>query len=521
MLEEERKYEVDAGFALPDLTDCVPDGRPARSCARRRRCARPTTTPPTCGWPGPARRCATGGATTSRGRSSCPPTPRASATRSPAPGPPSTPPERLLDLVTAYTRGAPLAPVAVRAHRAPAPTSCCDRDDRVLVEVVDDTVTVLDGRRVPLKFREIEVERKAGRAQAARRGRGARCATPAPIAGDFTPKHVRALGLPAAATPPDWPRPPTRLPEAADAPPTWSRPRSAATSAASSTHDPLVRLRAPVRRRTTPPCTRCGSAAGGCAATCARSARCWTATWADQLRAELSWLADALGAARDAEVLRARLRAHRRRRPAGAARRGVRRPHRRRPGRPARGRAGRAGQGDALASATTALLDALRRGRPRAAADRRGASEPADDRAARAGRPAVAPARLRRQRASPAPADLDPSAPTSDWHAVRINGKRARYAVEAVAGVLGGEAAAAGQGARPRCRTCSASTRTRPSPPTPGSAIANADPDDHALAVTAGRLYERERAAVRAVRAAFPAAWRRAAAPQTDRSGCA
>jgi hypothetical protein len=40
--------------------------------------------------------------------------------------------------------------------------------------------------------------------------------------------------------------------------------------------------------------------------------------------------------------------------------------------------------------------------------------------------------------------------------------------------------------------------------------IAHADPDDHALAVTAGRLYERERAAVRAARASFPEAWRAA-----------
>jgi hypothetical protein len=37
--------------------------------------------------------------------------------------------------------------------------------------------------------------------------------------------------------------------------------------------------------------------------------------------------------------------------------------------------------------------------------------------------------------------------------------------------------------------------------------IAQSDPDDHALAVTAGRLVERERATVRRVRAEFPAAW--------------
>jgi hypothetical protein len=45
-------------------------------------------------------------------------------------------------------------------------------------------------------------------------------------------------------------------------------------------------------------------------------------------------------------------------------------------------------------------------------------------------------------------------------------------------------------------------------------AIAAAYPDDRALAVTAGRLFERERAAIRHVRAAFPDAWRKADRPQ-------
>ena len=38
-----------------------------------------------------------------------------------------------------------------------------------------------------------------------------------------------------------------------------------------------------------------------------------------------------------------------------------------------------------------------------------------------------------------------------------------------------------------------------------------ADPDDHTLAVTAGRLIERERASIREARAAFPRGWRKAA----------
>jgi hypothetical protein len=44
--------------------------------------------------------------------------------------------------------------------------------------------------------------------------------------------------------------------------------------------------------------------------------------------------------------------------------------------------------------------------------------------------------------------------------------------------------------------------------------IAAASPGDHALAVTAGRLFERERAAIRTVRAEFPEAWRKAAKPR-------
>jgi len=48
-------------------------------------------------------------------------------------------------------------------------------------------------------------------------------------------------------------------------------------------------------------------------------------------------------------------------------------------------------------------------------------------------------------------------------------------------------------------------------------AIADADPDDHVLALTAGRLFERERAAVRAARAAFPLAWQAASLPRLTR----
>jgi CHAD domain-containing protein len=104
---------------------------------------------------------------------------------------------------------------------------------------------------------------------------------------------------------------------------------------------------------------------------------------------------------------------------------------------------------------------------------------------------------------------LDPMAPDDEWHAVRIRAKRARYATEAVAAVLGGTAAelakaiADAQGLLGEHQDAAIAAQT-------WLGIALADPDDHALAVTAGRLYERERAAVRRARDCFPAVWARA-----------
>jgi inorganic triphosphatase YgiF len=220
-----------------------------------------------------------------------------------AAGPSTVPPGRLLDLVTAFTRGAPVQPVIVLNTQRVA-YQLCDRDDRVAVEVVDDSVTVHDGRRAVLKFREIEAERKHGRAklldrvEATLRDAGA-------VVGDFTPKYVRALGLP-AMEPPDWPAPPSRLPK---------RPTAADVVAAALrrdihriiSHDPLVRLRAPVGVDDTAVhqmrvgCRRLRSDLRTFASLVNRE-------WSARLRTELGWLAAALGLARDAEVLRERLR---------------------------------------------------------------------------------------------------------------------------------------------------------------------------------------------------------------------
>jgi CHAD domain-containing protein len=105
--------------------------------------------------------------------------------------------------------------------------------------------------------------------------------------------------------------------------------------------------------------------------------------------------------------------------------------------------------------------------------------------------------------------DLDPAAPDEDWHAVRVNGKRARYAADAVADVIGGSAPALAK-ALGSVQNLLGEHQDAAVAAETWLSIARADPDDHALAVTAGRLYERERAAVRVARDAFPAAWQAA-----------
>jgi CHAD domain-containing protein len=105
--------------------------------------------------------------------------------------------------------------------------------------------------------------------------------------------------------------------------------------------------------------------------------------------------------------------------------------------------------------------------------------------------------------------ELDPLAPDEEWHAVRIRAKRARYATEAVAEVLGGTAAELAK-AVSGVQSLLGDHQDAAVAAQTWLAIAHADPDDHALAVTAGRLYERERAAVRRARDKFPEVWDKA-----------
>src|SRR5256884_691236 len=153
------------------------------------------------------------------------------------------PPEAALEVVRAYVRKAELVPVA-RLSTVRRRVRLVDATGTRVAEVVDDEVSVRDGRRVAARFREIEVEVLStngvdGSDSAdgiltplVTRLRGAGAGVPDP-----TPKHIRALG-PRAIEPPEVSAQP--LPPDARAKDVI-RNAIAESVAALLHHDPLVR----------------------------------------------------------------------------------------------------------------------------------------------------------------------------------------------------------------------------------------------------------------------------------------
>lgn len=173
-----------------------------------------------------------------------------------------------------------------------------DPAGRPLGEVADDEVTVLEDERVAARFREVEVEVAPGAPDhfldlVVERLRSAGAGDP-----ETMPKLVRALG-PRALAPPD-----PAVPPLDPQPSAASVVRSAiATSVLRLlNHDPIVRL-------------DLGSHGVHQARVSTRRLRSDLRTfgllvdpiWGEELRAELKWLADALGAVRDLDVLGQRL----------------------------------------------------------------------------------------------------------------------------------------------------------------------------------------------------------------------
>src|SRR5437870_2458512 len=209
------------------------------------------------------------------------------------------PPEAALEVVRAYVRKAELVPVA-RLSTVRRRVRLVDAAGARVAEVVDDEVSVRDGRRVAARFREIEVEVGGNNG-----GDGiitplvALLRTAGAGAPDPTPKHIRALG-PRATEPPEVaPEPLLPAAPARDV----IRHTLAESVAAILHNDPLVRTgRDPeavhqARVATRKPRSNLRS-----------FGPLLDPGWTEPLRSELGWLAMGLGAVRDREVLLERLR---------------------------------------------------------------------------------------------------------------------------------------------------------------------------------------------------------------------
>lgn len=327
------------------------------------------------------------------------------------------PPEAAVEVVRAYVRKSELVPVA-RLSTVRRRVRLVDGQGARVAEVVDDEVSVRDGRRVASRFREIEVEAPTENGSdgvitpLVNRLRSAGAGAPDP-----TPKHMRAIG-PRAHEPPEVaPQPLPPNPSAQDV----IKYALAESVAALLHHDPLVRTgRDPEAVHQARVATR----------KLRSNLRTFSSLldpdWAEPLRSELGWLAMSLGAVRDREVMLDRLRERAKTLPASDNR-----------------------SANALLQLLATDIDALR---TKLAADldaqryvdllerlveaaHSPATLPEADQPAAAVLPALASTPWRRLRSAVRNLPDTPSDP--ELHRIRILAKRARYAAEAVGPVAG------------------------------------------------------------------------------------
>jgi len=206
-------------------------------------------------------------------------------------------PRATASLVRAFDRGAPLGPVA-RLITQRRRLVLSDATGAELLEVDDDIVSVMDGRSLAARFREVEVEVTGPGGEALLDHVVAALVAAGALPGDDRPKVVRALGR-RATEPPD---------VAIVALPAHATVREVVAGAIAAgycrltEHDPGVRLdediedvhqaRVATRRLRSDLRTFAGVVDND---------------WAIPVREELGWIAEALGRVRDADVLGLRL----------------------------------------------------------------------------------------------------------------------------------------------------------------------------------------------------------------------
>lgn len=395
-------------------------------------------------------------------------------------------PAEISSLVASRVRTSTLEPVA-KLQTLRRRTDLVDPEGATVAEVVDDEVSVLEGRRVALRFREVEVELRNGDVPGALDAIVDRLRSAGAGAPDPTPKVVRALGPGAQADPELATSRLRKHPTAADVLTTGF------TRAARRLveNDPGVRVggddefvhqaRVATRRMRSDLRTFGALLDEG---------------WATSMRDELRWLGDALGEVRDADVLLARIRRQLD---------GLRRPD----------RVVGTGLLDVIdaqrASARARLLDIVDTHRYATLLDRvvDGARQPRLLAAAGAPASDVVPRLVRGPWSALEKAmnRIGPASADEELHAVRIRAKRARYAADVAALVIGGSAQRLADeiahvqdvlgGHQDACVAREWLRRT-------------ALDVDAPIAFVAGQLAAQQDAESSARRAELPAAWRRA-----------
>jgi CHAD domain-containing protein len=399
-------------------------------------------------------------------------------------------PAELLNLLVAWLRGAALAPVAtLRTSRTSS--VLCGAAGEELAEVVDDSVSVLEGRRVLERFREVEVE-LAGLsddacAEVRRRLTEAGASDAEPL-----PKVVRALGPRAAS--------PSEVPSAQ--PVRASDPASALVTAAVRTSiRRLLLADIGVRRQEDDGVHQMRVSCRRLRSDLKTFRPLVEPLWGESLRAELKWLADSLGDARDLEVLRDRLRA--------VVDAEATLPY---------DATAFARLDDVLARRETAALaaaaDALKSDRYRRLLDVLvdAAREPVLAPAASQRCSKVLPPLVRKawDTLAKRAARLAADDPDDNWHEARIKAKQARYAAEAVTDVLGRPAARLSAAAKAVQEVLGDHQDGAIAAETLAG-LAEEAREDGPLGFVAGRLAEWNRGDVARTRREFPAVWKKAA----------
>ena len=332
-------------------------------------------------------------------------------------GNPTTPPRGAVDLLKGYLRRPQLVP-KVRLRTVRRGVLLNDAQGRLIADVVDDKVSVLDGQRIVGKFRELEVETTNDTPPGLLKALLLRLRTAGAGAPDPTPKYLRAIGGP------DMVSPEIIL----DAPSRSASLGEVVTHAIASSvirllrHDPVVRL------GTDPEGVHQARVATRRLRSDLRTFRTvLDQEWTAALRLELGWLGGELGAARDADVLLERLTARVGELPEAG-------------GEGARRVIGALAQRRVQARA--GLLEALRSDRYLDLIDQliQAAQTPAliEAKAGRAATKALPPIVRRAWRSLDKYVKALPDTPADEeLHRVRILAKRCRYAAEASAPPLG------------------------------------------------------------------------------------